>query len=73
MWYKNSLNDDGYLYDALIYGPVYKQLQFWNVAQEYNDGRYPELFLQEMYFSKTKLIYNDNAEDESELKKQHYQ
>lgn len=59
MWYKNSLNEDGYLYDALIYGPVYKQLQFWNVTEKYNDTCTDEFLLQANYFSKTKLTYND--------------
>jgi hypothetical protein len=48
-----------YLLDHFIYGNLEDQYNYWNICQEKNDTRYCEKFLQETYFGKIDITYDD--------------
>jgi hypothetical protein len=65
-WYKHYVPPHGpygYIMDHLMYGPIDKLLSYRGCFQEKNDNRFTEAFLQDTYFKKCPVVYEDVKND----------
>jgi len=53
----------GYIMDHVMYGPVDLMIKYRNVEQKIGDNTHTEAFLQNNYFMKTNVTYEDVKED----------
>jgi len=65
-WYKHYVlphSPHGYIMDHIMYGPIDKLLSYRGCFQDKNDNRFTEAFLQDTYFKKSPVSYEDVKND----------